>query len=86
MKDFTDDLERTASRTREIDVNGTIYTIQCTDPYGHWHVVKCPHPDLEGTWTTAEKLERELAAYENKKTAKASAPTPKKKNTESLLA
>lgn len=90
MKDFLDDLERTASRTRTLTVNGVEYTIQCTDPYGFWHIEDCPHPDLDGTWTSIEKVERSIAAYEAKKEAKVKASLPenkpKKNKSETLLA
>lgn len=64
-EDFTDDLDERDSRTRSREVNGRTYTIQCTDPYGHWHVVGGGLPEvLKGSWTSIEKLWSQIEHYE----------------------
>lgn len=65
--DFTDDLAQTESRLRTKTFNGKEYTVQATDPYGHWHVVGTKVESLKGTYTTPERAFLACEIYENNK-------------------
>lgn len=64
MNDFFDDLQRREERTRTETINGKEYTVQCTDPYGLWHIVNCEQPELDGTYTTVEAVWQAIHTYE----------------------
>ena len=65
MIGFSDDLYRAQERIRTREINGTDYTVRCTDPYGHWHVEdKNGKRVIKGSFTTAEKAWEAIKALE----------------------
>ena len=64
MQDFSDELNRAKERRRTEVVNGTEYTMECTDPYGMWHIDNCDVEELKGTYTSLEVVVKMIKAYE----------------------
>lgn len=68
-----DTFEQDLSRTRTKQVNGREYTVQCTDPYGLWHIKGNVAECLKGQYTGAEQAWQAINAYE------AARPVPQEK-------
>lgn len=74
-----DSLEQRDERYRTKVINGTSYTVRCTDPYGFWAVDapagKGPLPmSLRSNFTSLSAVWEAINAEENKKKAKEAKP------------
>lgn len=74
MTDFMEDLQRTRERFRTEVIGGKEYTIQCTDPYGLWHVCGTKVEALSGSYTGPETAFNAIRAYEDKKALEEAKP------------
>lgn len=69
VKDFMDDLARTAERRRTFVINGHEYHAQCFDPYGFWRFVGKNIPaEIDGSYSTYDKVVKAAESYEAKRT------------------
>lgn len=91
MTDFTDDLKQAHERTRQVEIDGSVFILQAHDPYGFWKVTPlkgAKHKVLDGLFTSYEQAHQacSLAADYAKNTVVtetvAQAPKIKRNSTE----